>query len=84
MQAEQSVSDRIQRRQLQCYRLLLSMEDSRWPKKIYQWTLHGRRRRERPQQTWKNQVTDFMRSRNMEEDVAEDQRLGMDRWLFAV
>ena len=47
------------------------MEDSHWPKKIYQWTLHGRRRR-RPQQSWRNQLMDFMKSRNMEEDMAED------------
>ena len=26
-----------------------------WPKKIYQWTLHGRRIRGRPQQSWRNQ-----------------------------
>ena len=32
MQAEQSILARIQRRQLD------GMEDSRWPKKIYQWT----------------------------------------------
>jgi hypothetical protein len=44
------------------------MEDSRWPKKIYQWTLHGKRRRGRPQQSQRNQVMDFMKSRNMEED----------------
>ena len=47
----------------------LRMEDSRWPK-IYQWTLNGRRRG-RPQQSWRNQVTDFMKSRKMEEDMAE-------------
>ena len=28
--------------------------------------------RGRPQQSWKNQVTDFMRSKNMEEDILED------------
>ena len=43
--AEQSVLDRIQRRQLKWYGHLLTMEDSRWPKKIYQWTPYGRRRR---------------------------------------
>jgi len=42
------------------------MEDSRWPKKIYQWTLHCRMRKGRPQQSWKNQVTNFMRSGNIE------------------
>ena len=36
MQAEQSILDRIQRRQLKWYGHLLRMEDSRWPK-IYQW-----------------------------------------------
>ena len=43
------------------------MEDSR-----YQWTPHGGRRRERPQQSRKNQATDFMRSRNMEEDFEDN------------
>ena len=33
------------------------MKDSRWSKKIDHWTPHGRRRRGRPQQTWRNQVT---------------------------
>ena len=75
MQAEQSILDRIQRRQLKLCEHLLRMEDSCWPNKIYQWTPHGRRRKRRPQQSWKNQVTDFMRSRNMEEDMAEDRHL---------
>ena len=45
-----------------------------WPKKIYQWTQHGKRRG-RPQQSWKNQVTDFMKSRNMVQYFkAEDTR----------
>jgi hypothetical protein len=48
------------------------MEEISWLKKIYKWTPHGRRRRGRPQQSWRAQVTDFMRSRNMEEDMAED------------
>ena len=42
----------------------IEMEDSRWPKKIYQWISHDRRRRGRPQNTWKNQVTNFMRRRH--------------------
>ena len=64
----------------------LRMVDSRWPKKIYQWTTHGRRRRGRQQQSWKNQVTDVMRSRNLE-DVAEDRyiwRWGMDGRLLVI
>ena len=86
MQAEQSVLDRIQRKQLKWYGHLLKMDDSRWPKKIYQWIPHGRRRRGRPQQSWKNQVMEFMRSRNMEGDMAEDihlWRLGFYDSLFA-
>jgi hypothetical protein len=75
MQAQIPILDRIQRRQLKWYGYLLRMEDSPWPNKIYQWTPHGRRRRERPQQSWKNQVTDSKRSRNLEEDMAENRRL---------
>ena len=45
------------------------------------------RRRGRPQQSWNNQVTDFMGSRNIEEDMVEDRHLwclGVDGWLLAV
>ena len=75
MQAEQSVLDIIQRRQLKWYGDLFRIDDSHWPKKIYQWTLHGRRRRGRSQQSWKNQVMDYMRSRNVEEDMAGNRLL---------
>ena len=81
METEQSILDRIQRRQLKWYGHLLRMEDSRFPK-IYQWTPHGKRRRGRPEQSRKNQATDFM-----EEGMAEDThlwRLAMDRRLLAV
>ena len=58
------------------------MKDNRWPKK---WTPHIKRRRGKPQLSWKKQVTDFMRSRNIEEDMAEDLwHFGMDRRLLAV
>jgi hypothetical protein len=62
------------------------MEDNRWPTKIYQWTSHDRRRG-RPQQSWKNQVTDFMRSINLEEAMEKDRdlrRLGVDGRLLTV
>ena len=76
MQAEQSILDIIKRRQLKWYGHLLRMEDSHWPKTIYQWTPHGRRRRGKPQQSWRDQVTgDFMRSTNTEEDMAEDRHI---------
>ena len=81
MQAEQSILDRIQRRQLKWYGHLLRMEDSRWSKKIYQWTPHGRRRRGRPQQSWRNQVTDFMKSRNMEEDKQKKGIFDVWEWM---
>ena len=87
MKAEKSGFDRIQRRQLKWYGHLFRMEDCRWPKKFYQHTPQSRRRRRRPQQSWKNQMTDFMRSRNLEEDMAEDRhlwRLGVDGLLLAV
>ena len=46
----------------------------------YQWTPQGRRRRGRPQQSWMNQVTDFMRSINLEGDMAED-IFGIWEWM---
>jgi hypothetical protein len=49
----------------------------RWPKKVYQWTLHCRRQSGRLQQPWKNEVTDFMRSRKMEENMVEDRQTSL-------
>ena len=57
----------------------IRMEDSRWSKKIYQWT--SRRRRGRPQLSWRNQVTDFMKSRGMEEDMAENRHICVWEWM---
>ena len=58
---------------------------------IFKWgiklTPHGRRRRGRQVQSWRNHVTDFMKCRNMEEDMAEDRhlwRLEVDGRLLAV
>ena len=79
MQADQSVLDRIQRRQLEWYGHLLRMDDGRWPEK---WTLHGWRRRGRPLQSWKKEVTDFVR-RNMEEVMAEEGIFGAWEWVCA-
>ena len=49
---------------------------------IYQWTPNGRRRG-RPKHSWKNQMTDFMRSRNLDED-RHLWRLGVDGWFLVV
>jgi hypothetical protein len=38
---------------------------------------HSKGRRGRPQQPWKNQVTDFMRSRNMEENMKKTEIFGI-------
>ena len=53
--------------------------DSRLPKMIYQWMPHGRRRR---QQSWKNQMTDFMRNKIVEEIMAEDKHFINFRFKF--
>ena len=47
-------------------------DDSSWLKKIYQWTPHVRRRIRKPQELWKSQVIEFIRTRNTYEIVAED------------
>jgi hypothetical protein len=55
-------------------------------RRFFQWTPNGKGRRGRPHQSGKNQMRNFMRSRNMEEVIAEDkhlQRLRMDRRLLA-
>ena len=79
MHGEQSVLDRIQRRQLKWYDKLLRMNDSRWSKKI---TCGYRTMEEkRKTTTIMEEPSDFMRSRNRAEAITEDRcfwSLGMD------
>ena len=54
---------------------------------IYYLTLDSGKKRVRPQKLWKNHMPDFMRSRNMEEVMAENRYvwdLGRDRRPLAV
>ena len=67
MQVEQLIIDRIQRKQLKWHGTLLRMDGSRWPKKTHQGRQIYDRRTRRPQQPWKKEVTDFLRSINLEE-----------------
>ena len=81
MQAEQSIFDIIKRRQLKWYGHLIRIKGNYWLK-IFQWAWYGRKRRGRPQQLWKNQVVDLMRSRRIKEDIADDKNhwpLGINR-----
>jgi hypothetical protein len=63
---------RIKRRQLKWYGNLLKMNYSPWSKEIYQWSPRGWWMRGRMQHNQGRRSEDFMRSRNMEEDMAGD------------
>ena len=47
MRAYESVLDRIERKSLKWFEHWLRMPDNRWPKKVFQWTPPGRRKRGR-------------------------------------
>jgi hypothetical protein len=51
------------------------MSEERWPKKIWEWTPHGRRRRGRPRRTWSN-IKEAMAARDLDEQDIQDR----SRW----
>jgi hypothetical protein len=48
MDLDKTFIDRVEEKQLVWYGHLQRMSEERWPKKILEWTPHGRRRRGRP------------------------------------
>ena len=77
---------RIQRRQPKWFGHVLTIDDKCWLKMVYQWTPHSWRGG-RSQKSWKNQMTDLMRSRTLLEAMTGNryiQLLGIGRWLIDV
>ena len=82
MKATESVIQRVEKRGLRWFGHLLRMDDTRWPKRIFQWTPPGKNKRGRPRRSWNEGIRQTMRDRGMEEDLAYDRegwrlRLGM-------
>jgi hypothetical protein len=46
--------------------------EERWPKKIWECTPHGRRRRGRPRRTWSNNIKEAMAARDLDEQDIQD------------
>ncbi|KAF2892222.1 hypothetical protein ILUMI_13951 [Ignelater luminosus] len=56
MKIEKSVIDEIQTRRLKWYELVRLTTDQRWPKKMLEWVLGGRRRKGRLKEEWYEQI----------------------------
>lgn len=67
MEVEKTIIDTIETKHLLWYGRLERMEETRWPKKVWQWTPQGRRRRGRPVKTWSEGVQDAMTARGLQE-----------------
>jgi hypothetical protein len=68
--------DRVEEKQLVWYGHLQRMSEERWPKKIWEWSPHGRRRRGRPLRTWSNNIKEAMAARDLDEQDIQDR----SRW----
>ena len=68
MKVEYRITDAIQEKQLRWYGHLERMEDSRIPKKVWEWMPERRRKKGRPRFEWKRQIKQNMEHKNLEED----------------
>jgi hypothetical protein len=76
MDLDKTITDRVEEKQLVRYGHLQRMSEERWPKKIWEWTPHGRRRRGRPGRTWSNNIKEAMAARDLDEQNIQDR----SRW----
>jgi hypothetical protein len=76
MDLDKTISDRVEEKQLVWYGHLQRMSEERWPKKIWEWTPHGRRRRGRPRRTWSNNIKEAMTARDLDDQDIQDR----SRW----
>jgi hypothetical protein len=76
MDLDKTITDRVQEKQLVWYGHLQRMSEERWPKKIWEWTPQGRRRRGRPRKNWSNNVKEAMAARDLDEQDIQDR----SRW----
>jgi hypothetical protein len=67
MDLDKTINDRVEEKQLVWYGHLQGMSEERWPKKIWEWTLQGRRRRGRPRRTWSNNIKEALAARDLDE-----------------
>jgi hypothetical protein len=63
MQAEETVLDRIEARNLIWFGHVMRTPEERWPAIIHSWIPSGRRKRGRPRRPWWDGVTEAMEER---------------------
>jgi hypothetical protein len=76
MDLDKMIIDRVEGKQLVWYGHLQRMSEERWPKKIWEWTPHGRMRRGRPRRTWSNNIKEAMAARDLDEQDIQNR----SRW----
>jgi hypothetical protein len=74
MDLDKTIIDRVEEKQLAWCGHLQRMSEERWPKKIWEWTPHGRRRRGRPRRTWSKNIKEAMSARDLEQDIQDRSR----------
>jgi hypothetical protein len=75
MQAEETVSDRIEARKLRWLGHVMRMPEERWPAIIHSWIPPGRRARGRPRLSWRDGITEAMKRKGMGQEDAQDRIL---------
>jgi hypothetical protein len=75
MDAEESAIERIQKRGLNWFGHVLRMGNERWPQQMYKWKPPGKRKRERPKNSWFEGIVTAMKNRGLAFEDAQDRQL---------
>ena len=83
MNVQGTILDTIETKKLRWYGHLERMPENRWPKKIWQWVPHERKKRGRPPRSWKEDIAEAMSARDLQTGDWADRkawRIGNEKW----
>lgn len=71
----ETISDKIEEQKLRWYGHVMRMGNERWPRRIAEYSPLRRRKRGRPRRTWKQEIEDAMRKRDLQDNDWQDRRM---------
>jgi hypothetical protein len=82
MKIDTNIIEQIEKKQLTWFGHTKRMNEARWPRKILEWIPEERRRRGRPRRSWRDDIDEAMKTRNLQENTCYDRKqwkLGTER-----
>lgn len=74
MNMDTNIIEVVEKKQLKWFGHTKRMKNTRWPRRILEWIPAERRKRGRPRRSWRDDIDEAMKTRQLEEDMCYDRR----------